>query len=134
MKNYSKQREEILEVVKKGNIHPSAEEVYNMVKKNSSTASMSTVYRNLKLLTEKNIINKISMTNGSDRYDAILEPHHHAICIKCGKVLDIKYEVNSMKLEKIVQDQTGIKPFKYNLTIEGVCNDCSLMDESNEKE
>ena len=59
MENYSKQREDILDVLKDSYDHPTAEEIYNRVKQKNSTSSRGTVYRNLKLLVDKNAILKI---------------------------------------------------------------------------
>ena len=56
MKNYSKQREELLLVLEKLKIHPTAEEIYQKLKDNNSTSSRGTVYRNLKDLVEEEII------------------------------------------------------------------------------
>ena len=59
MENYSKQREEIIEVLENAYDHPTAEEIYTRLKENLSTSSRSTVYRNLALLVNKKAILKI---------------------------------------------------------------------------
>ena len=69
MEKYSRQRQEILDFLIESYDHPTAEEIYAEVKKRGSTASKGTVYRNLNFLSEKGIIEKISMLNGADRYD-----------------------------------------------------------------
>ena len=93
MKNYSRQREEILREIEKLYSHPTAEDIYMIVKGKDPAISRSTVYRNLNLLVEDEKINKISMQAGPDRYDFIREPHSHIICTKCGKVFDFNYNV-----------------------------------------
>ena len=67
MKNYSRQREEILKTVQESYDHPTAEEIYLSVKTKDPDVSRSTVYRNLGVLVENNLINKISMLVGPDR-------------------------------------------------------------------
>lgn len=62
---YSKQREEILEVVKNTRVHPTPEQVYEMVIKVDSKISKSTVYRNINILVENGTIEKISMKSRS---------------------------------------------------------------------
>ena len=47
MKNYSRQREEIINVIKDSYEHPTAEMVYMTVKSKDPAVSRSTVYRNL---------------------------------------------------------------------------------------
>lgn len=124
MKNYSRQREEIIKVVKELYTHPTAEEIYMIVKAKDPGVSRSTVYRNLGLLVENNIINKISMAVGPDRYDAVKEVHNHAICIKCGKVFDFDYEFEYDKIKSAIEKQTGIEISNKGIALEGICNSC----------
>ena len=44
MRNYSRQREQILDVVRKSYEHPTAEEVYEIVHKSDEKIGKSTVY------------------------------------------------------------------------------------------
>ena len=85
MKNYSKQREEIIEVIKKLYNHPTAEEIYFLTKQKDPAVSRSTVYRNLNGLVQERMVTQIAVSNGPDRYDYIhnREKHGHAICKKC---------------------------------------------------
>ena len=124
MKNYSKQREEIIEVIKNSYIHPTAEEVYMIVKGNDPAVSRSTVYRNLGMLAENGIIQKISMLVGPDRYDYKRNPHNHAICTKCGKVFDFEYNFDLENLKKRVKEQTGLEVSSESIAIEGICENC----------
>lgn len=124
MKNYSRQREEILKVVKNSYNHPTAEEIYMTVKAKDPAVSRSTVYRNLGLLVKNNMIKQISMKVGPDRYDYIRETHSHAICVKCGKVFDIKYNFDYEALSKIVKEQTGVEISTDGIALEGVCDSC----------
>lgn len=124
MKNYSRQREEIIKVLKESHDHKTAEEIYMIVKAKDPAVSRSTVYRNLGLLVENNIINKISMLVGPDRYDYITSSHNHAICVKCGKVFDFDYEFEFEKLSKKVLEQTGIEISNKGIVLEGLCDSC----------
>ena len=47
MRNYSKQREAILQVLKNSKAHPTANQVYEEVRKIIPNISLGTVYRNL---------------------------------------------------------------------------------------
>lgn len=124
MKNYSRQREEIIQVVKELHTHPTAEDIYMIVKAKDPAVSRSTVYRNLGLLVENNIINKISMIVGPDRYDAAKEVHNHAICVKCGKVFDFEYNFNYKKIMNTIKEQTGIEISNQGIALEGICDSC----------
>ena len=116
MKNYSRQREEIINVIKNSYEHPTAEMVYMTVKSKDPAVSRSTVYRNLGLLVENGLINKISMIVGPDRYDYIRESHNHVVCLKCGKIFDIDFDFKYKKLKTKVKEETGIEMKGRNLT------------------
>ena len=126
MKNYSKQREEIIEVIKNCYNHPTAEDIYMIVKGKNPSVSRSTVYRNLGLLSENGIIQKISMLVGPDRYDYKREQHNHAICKKCGNIFDFEYNFKIENLKEIVKKQTGVEISSENIAIEGICEKCKI--------
>ncbi|MCL2354844.1 MAG: transcriptional repressor [Oscillospiraceae bacterium] len=124
MKNYSKQREEVLEVLKNSYQHPTAEEVYQTLKLNKRTSSRSTVYRNLGLLEEENIIKRILIPDGPDRYDYFKKPHNHVICKNCGKIADFEYDFRAIQIIDAIKEDTEMESSMDNITIEATCNDC----------
>jgi len=124
MERHSKQRDEILEILKNSYVHPTAEEVYLAMKKRNSTASQGTVYRNLQFLIDKGEIMKISMPNGPDRYDYLRDKHHHIVCTGCEKVFDFSYEFETGDLAESVLKQTGVKMHSDRVLIYGLCEDC----------
>ena len=124
MKNYSRQREEIIKVIKSSYNHPTAEEVYMTVKAKDPAVSRSTVYRNLGLLVDNQMIKRISMKVGPDRYDYIRFQHNHVMCVKCGKVVDFKYSFEYEEIEKTIKEQTGIEISKDGIVFEGICDLC----------
>ena len=123
MEKYSKQREEIIEVLKNAYDHPTAEEIYERVKDNKSTSSRGTVYRNLKTLLEKNIVMRISVSDAPDRYDYIRENHSHFICTKCKKVIDFEYNFKIESLKKCLKSDIHFLD-SNSITISGICKNC----------
>ena len=69
MKNYSRQREEIIRIIKKLGNHPIAEQIYFTVKQEDTSISRSTVYRNLNDLVKNNVLLKIPVSQ--DAYTKI---------------------------------------------------------------
>lgn len=124
MRKYSKQREEILSVLKESNSHPTAEEIYNILKEKGSTVSKGTVYRNLKELTNEHIIMIIPINDGPDRYDYINESHNHVICSKCGKVIDFKYGFENEKLKNYIFTCLEMDVDFSRATFSGICLEC----------
>lgn len=121
---YSKQRELIMEAVFKNKVHPTAEYVYKLLKKEHPELSLGTVYRNLNYLAENNMLKKINVPGGSDRFDGTLARHQHLICRKCGRVLDVDIsELPSVKnkIKKSIEFDIDID----TLVLEGVCGECT---------
>ena len=118
---FSKQRELVLRTVKANLIHPTALEIYGMTRAVDPTISMGTVYRNLNLLAEQGKILRIKVPGGADRYDGTIEPHNHAVCTKCGMVMDYTFDFDglSSQLEK-----SGFKCEELNITVRGTCKNC----------
>lgn len=126
MKNYSKQREEVLNLLKNVYSHPTAQEIYLMLKAQGSTLSKSTVYRNLSIMTQNRIIIKISMQDGPDRYDYIHNEHNHIICVKCGRVADFNNSFKTEQVIELIEQQTGFKTPLNSVTIQGICSKCRI--------
>lgn len=130
MENYSKQREEIIEVIKNLYNHPTAEEIYFLAKQKDSAISRSTVYRNLSFLFKKGIITQIAVSNGPDRYDYIQDckKHGHVICVKCGKLCDFDYNLSMENLKQNIFKQTGMEILDNSIAIKGICNSCKAQE------
>ncbi|MBN1624362.1 MAG: transcriptional repressor [Clostridia bacterium] len=115
---YSQQREKILEFVKNTSIHPTADMVYEKLKREIPSISLGTVYRNLHMLAEQGLINKLSTGSGADRFDGDTGGHTHFKCDNCGKIFDI--DDNDKTDYPLTEHHiTG----KY-VTYSGMCIDC----------
>ena len=87
---YTLQRKAILDVIGKQSGHYKANEIFNMVSKKIPGVSFSTIYRNLELLINLGIVNKLSIEEGINHYELSAgEHHHHIICKLCGNVKEI---------------------------------------------
>ena len=116
----TKQRQLIYDIVKDSMSHLSAEEIYFRAKKQMPSISMGTVYRNLGLMVESKELRKIPFSGKQDLSDATMMEHDHAVCVECGKVVDIIIDDLKEKIKERIDGE-----FKdYNLTINYICNDC----------
>ncbi len=102
--------------------HPSAEDVYEKVSLEYPRISKATVYRNLSLLAQQGVIRKVEMPGvEADRYDFNLKPHYHAVCLKCGKIVDA-FIHDEVKLE--VNYSEDFTPVSTDMVIYGLCKNC----------
>ena len=127
-KNYSKQREEIKQAVMDHRTHPTAEEVYGFVKEKDSSASKSTVYRNLHELVAEGIIQKIVLPQGIFIFDGDMSEHSHAVCKKCGAIIDIPLALE--ETQQALAKDYGFEMSSYHVILEGLCNKCAKQEMS----
>lgn len=126
----SKQRELIFEAVQQNLCHPSADYIYNFLKKDHPNLSLATVYRNLNKLADMGVIQKIEVPNGSDRFDAIMSTHIHAMCTQCGEVFDIP-EVEGTPIHDAIMNMDNLRDVTgYNLLVHCHCQSCVGMNKA----
>lgn len=121
---YSRQREAILNTVRKARSHPTAEWVYETVRGEIPNISLGTVYRNLKYLTTHGKIEEVILDDNVTRYDGNVGDHYHCICEECGKILDVALDAENM----LSQIETQISDFKistHKLEFYGLCDSCA---------
>lgn len=117
------QRQVILEELKRVKSHPTANEVYDMVRKRLPRIGLGTVYRNLDLLAERGIINKLEVGGEQKRFDGDTSPHYHIRCVRCNRVEDIFIE-RDKKLEKKAATCCKYKILDHHIQFSGICSKC----------
>ena len=117
------QKQIILNKIKNTKTHPTASELYEMIKKENPKIGQATVYRNLKTMAIDGDIFIIPLKNNINRYDGDISFHNHFICEKCGKVIDIFINNNSIVTE--IEAKYDVKIKKESITYEGICKDCN---------
>ncbi len=94
MKNYSRQREAILNVLRSTDTHPTANRVYEMVREEIPNISLGTVYRNLAALSAAGEILSVNVGDGFEHFDGDKSLHLHLSCRNCGAITDVPVEQN----------------------------------------
>lgn len=85
----TKQRQIILEELRKVRTHPTAAELYDITRLRMPRISLGTVYRNLELLEQMGEVRKLDYHSSQARYDAAEPDHLHVQCVDCGRVEDV---------------------------------------------
>lgn len=115
--------------------HLTAEEIYDIVKEKWPNIGLATVYRNIQLLSEMHLIDKLNLDDGYVRYE-IGEPedsrhhHHHMICKECGKVFAFEEDLLD-GLEERIRQTTGFVVADHELKFYGYCRDCEEKRKEN---
>lgn len=124
MQRTGKYRALILAYLKSTDSHPSAEQVYAALKPACPKISLATVYRNLRSLQESGQIDTLGNICGQERFDGCRDPHAHAVCEKCGKVMDLPSFALPAEWLSDASEKTGFSFSSPNLQVVGVCADC----------
>ena len=120
----TKQREVVLQVIRDSHGHLTANEVFGEAKSLLPTISFATVYNSLRYLKQAGHISEIQFGNGASQFDRMTSRHDHALCTKCGKLVDIEME----HPEQLVQTAARISNFEpesLEFTLRGICPECS---------
>lgn len=107
--------------------HLSSEEVYSIVKEREPDIGIATVYRALALFEELDILSKENFNDGLSRYELGSEAensdHHHLICLKCGKIIEIKLDYFT-EVEIELSEKEDFEIVNHNLKFYGYCKNC----------
>jgi Fur family transcriptional regulator, peroxide stress response regulator len=121
---FTKQREVVLQIILDPEEHPMANEVFDRAKQLLPGISFATVYNSLRYLKDAGHIAEIGFGNGASCFDSMTSRHDHAICTRCGKLVDMEIELP----EEIVRFAAEFSKFKLEsieLTLRGLCPNCS---------
>ena len=111
----TKKRQAILEVLKEHKDALSAADIHELLPE----LDLATVYRNLEYFTTEKVIKKLQLGTQEARFEYQHEPHHHAICTECERV--IHFTAPDEKIKKLL----GVADFNVDeleVTVRGTCN------------
>jgi Fe2+ or Zn2+ uptake regulation protein len=120
----TKQREVVLQVIRDEPEHLTANEVFDKAKQLLPGISFATVYNSLRYLKDAGHIAEISFGSGASRFDSKLTRHDHAICTKCGKLVDMELDLPA-ELVSRAAEFSRFQPESLELTLRGLCPDCT---------
>ena len=122
MKNYSKQREAILENISLRQDHPTAAQIYESVRETLPNISLGTVYRNLSELVKSGDIICVNVSDGQEHYDYDTLPHLHLHCKTCGEIEDVPLKENPVG--KLLESRK-FSGESCCFIVNGLCEKCS---------
>ena len=112
--------------------HLTVEELYQIVKTEHPEIGLATVYRNIQLLNELKIVEKLNLDDGYIRYELANEDevhrHRHLICDQCGKVIEVTEDLMG-SIEKSFLESYGFLVHDHQAKFFGICKDCQKNNE-----
>ncbi|MBW2147397.1 MAG: transcriptional repressor [Deltaproteobacteria bacterium] len=119
----TQQRRFILEELRRIRSHPSADEIYEKVRRRLPRISLGTVYRNLNILTECGMIQRLETGSAQRLFDGDPRAHYHLRCVVCGRVEDAPVEP-IIAIEDALRELSDYEIIGHRLEFIGVCPHC----------
>ncbi|MFT7507530.1 MAG: Fur family peroxide stress response transcriptional regulator [Acidimicrobiales bacterium] len=110
----TQKRQQILDVLKNQRDTLSAAQIHAKLPQ----IDLVTIYRSLDLFMKEKLIRQIHLGADEALYEYQHEPHHHAVCIECEKV--IHFTAPDTKIKKLL----GLEDFQVDeieVTVRGIC-------------
>jgi len=119
------QRRAVFEELADRRDHPTADQIYDAVHVRLGGLSRTTVYRVLETLVEAGLARKVHHADAVVRYDPVTERHHHLVCERCGRLVDLD---DAVVPRVPIPDArgTGFRIHDYSVSFTGVCSSCAF--------
>jgi Fur family peroxide stress response transcriptional regulator len=90
------------------------------------------VYRNLNILVDQGLVNRLGFGSNVDLYEAVREPHYHFVCDVCGAIEDVQIPADLQhRVESLISEDYGHLVTSKSVEFHGICRACRGDDETN---
>lgn len=120
------QRLAIISYLEDNTSHPAAEDIFRDLSPHFPTMSLSTVYNNLAVLEREGKVVELRIDPTRSRFDSNIEPHHHLVCLDCGRVVDVFRE---FEMELSPEELAGFEVRRSEVSFFGLCPGCQARAE-----
>lgn len=104
--------------------HPSAEVLYKRLRRRLGL-SFATIYNNLEGMVRNGDVGVLRV-NDTMRFDPNPDPHHHAICERCGEIFDVPARADIRATLP-----RGFRRHRVSLEFRGECRHCRRKARNN---
>jgi Fe2+ or Zn2+ uptake regulation protein len=127
------QRRAIFEALIQDHSHPTAEDIYQRVLAVLPDISRTTVYNTLRELVELGELLEVeNPSEGGTRYDTNADQHHHLLCLRCHRLVDLNRDFDGLDLAPA--DAAGYRLIRHQVTFYGYCPQCQQQLDQEKRE
>ena len=102
--------------------HLNIDMLYGEVKKSHPNVSLATVYKNIAIMTEKQLLEEVKIPETKSVFEVKKAPHHHLHCRRCGKIEDVVIDCSDIC--RIAEEKSGYLIDQTETVFSGLCPDC----------
>jgi Fur family peroxide stress response transcriptional regulator len=117
----TKAQKAILNAVIQSGRHLSADEIYWIVKQQFPSIALGTIYRNLNQFADASLIRRVARAGAPDYFEGNLEPHDHALCVRCGNMTDLEI----LNFREYLKSQMDCEIVSFDLIVNCICALCA---------
>jgi len=121
--NVTPQRMAIYKALVGDETHPSPDAVFRRVRLSHPTISHATVYKTLDTFERHGIISRLTPLHESVRYDPMTSQHHHIVCVRCKKVVNLSDgELGTIQIPAQVKREYRVLGYSVHFSV--LCASC----------
>lgn len=89
---------------------------------------LATVYRTVVTLVAHGVLHALTLDNGVTTYGLAVDAHHHAVCTRCGTIIEVPAPRLTSALEHARAGSSFTLSEQAGLTLRGLCPNCQHGD------
>jgi Fur family transcriptional regulator, peroxide stress response regulator len=125
------QRISVLTYMNSNRMHVTADDIYHAIKDDFPSLSVATVYNTLKAFLDSGIVKELKFGDNASRFDLNMTPHHHLICERCGKMIDVY--LPDLAIDEITAAH-HFQTTEYHIEIKGICEECQKVSKTSDQD
>jgi Fur family ferric uptake transcriptional regulator len=91
---------------------------------------LATVYRTVTTLVDRGVLHALTLADGVTTYGLAVDPHHHAVCTRCGTIIEVPAQRLASALEQARAGSSFTLSERAGLTLRGLCPQCQVGGQS----
>jgi Fur family ferric uptake transcriptional regulator len=120
----TKQRTAVAALLAETDEFRTAQQLYDDLRKRGDSVGLTTVYRALQSLTAASEVDSITSDDGETVYRKCSDAHHHhLVCRKCGKTVEITGPTVESWAESMAKEN-GFTEVSHTMELFGLCAHC----------
>jgi len=104
--------------------HLTAAQIHRRLIEQDREVDLATVYRTVSTLVDLGVVHPLTVDERGTTYGLAEEPHHHAVCTRCGTMIEVPAEQLSTARAQASLGSRFILSEQASLTLHGLCPDC----------
>lgn len=118
------QRQLLFTLLEHDTTHPTAESLYVRASAQMPGISLRTVYTTLTDLVAMGELRTVTLGAGATRFDTNGDDHHHGVCDRCGRLVDLDVRGCSDLVAAVSETSEQFVPRSASIVFQGNCPSC----------